>query len=560
MKKVLKLFNLNIGVTFSLFILFVLTAYAQQNNKPANGDTINYTQVMFEFNQVNGAVSYQLQVAFDFLDFDQALFYNKKISSLALAVDNIFDFGNSYRWRYLAFDKENKLIFSSQVFRFFIKKEKWCDPLLTKLEIKRNATDLSYQDMTVFDYGIIADKKGIIKYFLPHQPNEVFRNIILNRDGNLTFTNSINAFEVNLKGELLWKSPLIIKDSIELLSYHHDIKKLNNGNFLCLADKKPSSIDNRLFSVIFEIDRNNKVKWIWDEESFYKNRTDTVKYNHVNAVAIEEERGVVFTSSRNINTITKFNFKNGSTRYTIGHCIENVSCYGQNIFNGQHSISIMPNKNLMLFNNNSENLSQGGVSSVIEFKQPSLGDTSISPVWEYIFNFEKLQENQCIKAGDADLLPNGNILITSGANNKVFEVTRNKDLVWECNMYSRDSIKQNWTPQSSYRSHFISSLYPCYYTVEHITYLNNDNGIRKSAIKINNDGSEDDNYEIKLITPSIKTFKVRNVSIKSGKSLIINDFPMNTTMRNKNGKKKNLTVIEIRSVQNPELKRTVKLK
>jgi hypothetical protein len=45
------------------FILFSISITTAQLVKPANGDTLNYVHVCFEWTQLAGAVSYQIQVA-----------------------------------------------------------------------------------------------------------------------------------------------------------------------------------------------------------------------------------------------------------------------------------------------------------------------------------------------------------------------------------------------------------------------------------------------------------------------------------------------------------------
>ncbi len=45
------------------FILFSISIATAQLVKPANGDSLNYLQVYFEWEQISGAKSYQLQIA-----------------------------------------------------------------------------------------------------------------------------------------------------------------------------------------------------------------------------------------------------------------------------------------------------------------------------------------------------------------------------------------------------------------------------------------------------------------------------------------------------------------
>jgi hypothetical protein len=155
---------------------------------------------------------------------------------------------------------------------------------------------------------------------------------------------------------------------------------------------------------------------------------------------------------------------------------------------------------LLLFNNNSQEKSERkGNSSVLEIDQANSKDSVIKVVWEYKFSFAESEENMCAKAGDADLLPNGNILICSGANNRVFEINRQKEIVWECLSFKRDKPIDSWTPQSSYRAHYCSSLYPTYFTLQfQRTNVLIPSKNQKLAFYLNNHGSENDEYEITI--------------------------------------------------------------
>ncbi|TAE87101.1 MAG: hypothetical protein EAY81_04595 [Bacteroidetes bacterium] len=497
-------------LTFTILLAFVANTKAQVVS-PKHGDTLNYTQVMFEYKEIFGADYYNISI------YNHA--HNSKIAyfktqSLAKIIDGILEFGETYSWSYEAFSRNGLLLFQSSPSSFHILKTRWNNPNL--IEMKVSVFDKKKMDrgLIIFDFGVIINKQGKIIWNLP-QTDGTFRNLVINKDGALTYNNRKGSFETDLAGNITWGAPTLLADTIKVKNYHHDIKKLPNGNFLCLAERDINE-GNKIYNAVFEIDRNYNLKWYWDESPFYKDRTDSITSNHVNAVFMDESTKDVYLSNRNLNSLTRLS---GIPKPIIsmhigkGYEQNNIQMIPQTLFSGQHAVSITPKNTILLFNNNTAH--PEGVSSVIELKIPDPKDKEPIVLWSYPFQFAKHEENFCAKSGDADVLPNGNILITSGANNRVFEVTKNKKIVWENIAFRRDSITDAFTPQSSYRSHFCSSLYPTYFTVQQFSHLVSKG--RKITLKINNDGSEPDSYFINQLMSDGTYKEIGRLFLNAGK-------------------------------------------
>ena len=210
-----------------------------------------------------------------------------------------------------------------------------------------------------------------------------------------------------------------------------------------------------------------------------------------------------------------------------GYKSETVNNYSQSLFSGQHAVSVTPQNTLLLFNNNTE---YKDASSVIEMAMPKQNDTVAKLLWQYTFDFNNTKDNFCAKSGDADWLPNGNILVTCGANNRVFEVTKNKKIVWENLTYRKYISTDAFTPVNTYRSHYCSSLYPCYFTVQKL--LSTPDNIQ---LKINNDGSENDEYKVEFLVKKqvVKTLaiKVKTQQYKVINQKIVADWSSNIIVR-----------------------------
>lgn len=91
---------------------------------------------------------------------------------------------------------------------------------------------------------------------------------------------------------------------------------------------------------------------------------------------------------------------------------------------GQHDPDIMPNGNILLFDNFANFDAPEGLSRVIEFDPRTM-----RIVWEYRGTAERPLESR-IRA-DQQRLANGNTLITESSGGRIVEVARDGSIVWE---------------------------------------------------------------------------------------------------------------------------------
>jgi hypothetical protein len=97
-----------------------------------------------------------------------------------------------------------------------------------------------------------------------------------------------------------------------------------------------------------------------------------------------------------------------------------VWSWGDGELMGPHDATLLPNGNVLIFDNG---LGRGW-SRVVEV-EPRSGEI----VWDYRSDPPESFVTQA--RGAAQYLPNGNVLITSSAQGRVFEVTRKGDVVWD---------------------------------------------------------------------------------------------------------------------------------
>jgi outer membrane protein assembly factor BamB len=90
---------------------------------------------------------------------------------------------------------------------------------------------------------------------------------------------------------------------------------------------------------------------------------------------------------------------------------------------GQHDPDLLPNGNMLLFDNYGH-YGSGGTSRVIEFDP-----TTLELVWSYTGDAARPFESK-LRSGQ-ERLANGNTLITESDGGRLFEVTRDGEIVWE---------------------------------------------------------------------------------------------------------------------------------
>jgi outer membrane protein assembly factor BamB len=205
---------------------------------------------------------------------------------------------------------------------------------------------------------------------------------------------------------------------------------------------------------IQEVDQNGKVVWewhVWDhigtgpdqfDINFVLPNSPTLgavysgpDWSHFNTVQYLPEKDQVLLCSRNFGEIYIVDRKSGKMAWRWG----NPGAYGKGklpggyaddgdqILFGPHHPQIQANGNITILDNGTLRPS-GNRSRVIEI-EPTTGKI----VWEFGSNGGGRASNSFYASfqGAAQKLPNGNFLVTSTMQGHMFEVTQNKEIVWD---------------------------------------------------------------------------------------------------------------------------------
>lgn len=389
--------------------------------------------------------------------------------------------------------------------------------------------------------------------------NEVHsEDLRITRAGTVTFLDGEHGRECDLYTRNRWVTPL---DGTEGISkkfgavFNHDIKRLANGHYMvirqdCNWEKLPeqyninnpanitplqnssttaSSEHNRVIilrsgnmiradsvssfmyvntGAVVEYDKRGHIVWIWKAASYLDPRDifvqgwtpDSPMVNHdphMNGFSQDEKGEFVYVSFRNLDRIVKVEKNSGQVVNSWGTELPSGEARdGHGFFMKQHGVYIGKDDTLMLFNNNFANRHKE--PSGIEMIEQGAGSKPSKIIWHYDCAFDSVPvENLDSRGGNVEILPNNNLLVCMGQINRVFEMTRDKKIVWSAVVETREADDSAWKALPLYRAHYSSSLYPCYFMAQ--TSADTLQGKQTGfSVKIWNAGTESDSYLISV--------------------------------------------------------------
>lgn len=573
----------------SLLLIIVMcclqTNLAQQVQFPAASSRLNYTVIMFEYPQIPKAKQYHVQIAYaSDVRFTHPV-RETRSHSLATLIDSGLYFGKQYRWRYAGETAKGKLLGWSPATEFEIMSSPLISPDSIRFRVSTYDTAQTQKGYIFSDVGVIIDRSGNPVWFMPgYTKDNQLRDLTLTPQGTVTCLDSwsmprgipgtlvhlCHAFETNLLGKTLWKAPndgRISHDTVEY--YTSEMTRLSNGNYLITGGrfipvKAPSDTTKTVrifYNTIIEYDKAGNVLWNWQAQNYFDARDVFAEWDgkalmmmptHMNSVDIDEKNNCLYVSFRNVSRVIKIDRKSGNVLWSMGAKMSSgEATYGDGLFNYQHTPRLLPNGHLLMYNNNT-GAAPDKISSVLELSLPDSAGNPPRKVWEFPCNFGSIAESFSAGQGAVELLPNGNILAGMGAVNRIFEVQRDKHIVWECFSEQYSPQSSWWAPITKYRISFVRSLYPTYFTVQ---FFGDD--VPKPYLRLANDGSMDDNYEVRLIqkTEDIPQANSLTVAVKAGE---IRDIPLGDIQDSAiQGK---IVSCSITSRRNPDIVRIVQLK
>lgn len=532
---------------------------------PSNGSILNYNQILFEYPIIENADQYLIQIVEENIDNSfNNLTLEKKDSSTVTIINNL-EFGKKYLWRYTALLNGKSSNWHGP-FKFSILIDSNLNINNYRTRIIKNTTKNADGVLTLDYIKLIIDRSGLPVWYLPNSKTllndkDVVRDLRITNEGTFTFITSTSAIECDILGNVIWIAPNNGKVSGDTTEYyHHGFKKLKNGNYMVMGNKYtwknvPEGFDiskfrkenleevngkyklKILFGTIIEYDKNKEVIWSWNSADYFKEdeifstktltnspRKDLPQnaelFGHLNAFEQDELGVYVYAGFRDLSRVIKINKKSRQVEFSwgekmsSGHAIE-----GEGFFKHQHDIGLSSKNNLFLFNNNGINITTNS-SNVVEFSQPTKKLKS-QIKWSFDCKFDSLASGKSIRNGGVEFINDSAVLICLGGVNRIVEVLKSKEVVWDCFVETNKENTNYWLPVSLYRTHHKSSLYPYYFSIQNLSI---DFQKNKSVVKLKifNEGTENDCYNITILNSLGKKINVIETStIEVGKSKLI---------------------------------------
>ncbi len=527
------------GIILFLICCVLLPALVEAQVSPKNGSKLNFTQVLFEVNDIQAANSYEFKIIQKGGDFKYPLILQNDATPVTI-IENL-DFGGRYEWKVTAFDSESKVVFESEIFYFQIETSPFVDVKINRFQIIKDEPGEYKNGLIFLDNSRVAiNRQGKPVWFLPNLSGvntgrDRIRDVKLTSAGTVTFMAVKFCREIDLNGNSLWETPKVSiasNDTIE--NYHHDFLRLNSGNYLAMTSNKRVVDFNigRLNlkeirpAVIVEYNQFGDTVWTWDSGSYITDndilevgedffRGSTV--GHMNSIYMNEEKNEVYAGFRDINAVVVVDKKTRQVIRTYGDKIpSDTTLEGKGFFRRQHAALGLTDGKIILFNNNSEEAIDNGntrVASVQIISEGNMPDKKAAIEWEFLCDFDDVTTGSSARMGNAFPIDTTHFLVNMGITARIFEVNYDKEVTWDClpQKWKRDSAV--WEPVANYRAAFCSSLYPCYFS---LSKKSDDQGT--PLLSIVNEGSEEDLFNITIVygKKGKKRLVVKSEFIKSG--------------------------------------------
>ena len=464
-----------------LLYIFV-TCLLSEQIRPISGSVINYTQVLFEWEQEPNASYYHFQLSDDimFTNIINSIYD----STLIIILNEKLDRGTDFYWRirpYFSNDSNGQ----------------WIDTSFFHIETS------IFDDITI--EAIDADKvdSGVIIFSTWRNPNK--RTGIFDNDGSEIWNDKGNPFmmtNIDNYGQILGfigHKPIVydlnnskVWDGGGIYMNYHDVIQLPSGNFMGFHPvwrwgEVPDGWENLIpleqinwsGTRIVEWDKETKEElWDWNVFDYYNFEdydslgghaligainSSSYDWLHTNSIYFDENEQAIYLSHRHISRITKIAYPSGEIIWMMGLPTNFMSlslpagsedhiCTDL-LFSFQHHVTLLDNGHLLFYDNGNFSTNffdiDEKVSRILEVLV--IDNNYCELIWEYIlpsgFGASRAY-------GSVQLLNNGNYLVNTyspGENKTILEISPEKEIVFQANL---------GVDTHNYRAFRIPSIHP----------------------------------------------------------------------------------------------------
>lgn len=525
---------------------------------PKDSSKLNYNQIMFEAPFNKDAIEYSIYVTYDsiikptsedFIITQQEKFPLFFVKNLTL--------GKKYKW-FVETTLRSKEKIKSTYFHFSILNTIMANPKRYKaIQHYNNKSKILDGIIWCDQYRCAIDRDGNIVWFMATEHLDsinakVVRDFKLYPDGSMTFVHQPNASHTDIDLNPIWKAPYrgTVSES-EKEDYHHAFTILPNGNYMILGNEKVNFSNDTVtsdavnFCNIIEFDKTGNIVWSWRMKDYFpyeyliNSRIPTkngIVDPHANSFTIDEKNNAIYLSFRDISRIIKIDKKTKKIIDSYGVKLKaEDSIYETDLFRLQHDIQLLKNNDMLIFNNNE--IDSGKISSIEIVHLPVSKKDSFKLKWKFDINYDNESSGKIQRMGGVKIMPNGNFLICEGSNNRVVEISQDKEILWDFALRQVDSTGKVSDKFALYRANYSSGLYPYYFSA----------GLTDHNLIIYKKGDEQDKYKVELFLKNnsrqevITAFtKVNPLNIKMGHNVTEISKVIITSI--KSGRRKELTI------------------
>jgi arylsulfate sulfotransferase len=335
------------------------------------------------------------------------------------------------------------------------------DPLAQPVYYLQSATGLA-------DFKRYSLPDGSIRYsYLEMSPTQTLTGVNY-QEGRIQV---LDQDFKNIKSLTLqpYHSELYQEDYPAINADSHDTLMLGPDHYLLMAYygkevdnipaallKTPGSKVKVVAAVIQEV-KDGQVIFQWDSSQYpefysssavyssYDSAASWYDYVHINSVEIDPADQNLILSFRHLNQVIKIDRTQGDVIWRLGGKNSDFPLSDEQQFSHQHDARVLPNGDLMLFDNHNppDGSDQASLSSVKRFRL----DLAHHQVTDFQ-RWQPLPQQYAFAMGSAMQLANGNLLIGWGANQKNSDVTETDaqgkvlfDLSFDESVYSYRAFK-----------------------------------------------------------------------------------------------------------------------
>jgi len=476
---------------------------------PAERSSLNYRLVGFSFPCADQGAGCSIEIARGSFDtasqFDKNIVLKQECSS-GKAIIEVPAFGCEYTWRTVFARRQDTV--KSGLFHFSVTGSISADTSNSRVRVVKNTGEYKDNYFFVDATSTLYDMDGNPVWYLHHK-NETVRDLKVSQQGTITCEIAENAIEVNYNGDTLWHGPEKVTVSGDTSEhYHHEFTRLANGHYMVFGQehvawrlpfykRDPASkvyqhniykdscgdyYEKLHFATLIEYNERGDVVWHWKSSEFFSTTSlytttaadGSFKVNdvHQNSFFFDEQRNVIYISCRDLSTILKVKYPEGTVLETYGPmCKANAGDGEKMLFNGQHSCKLSKDGYIYLYNNNS--CQRNDTPSIVVLKEPGSRHRGLQKAWEYKCADETLDVftpmsfvareksvpglSTLTSGGNVMELPDGSLFVSMGEPfGKLFIVDKEKNVHWRATLEARDDKKKTWTRLQTYRATIIS--------------------------------------------------------------------------------------------------------